>query len=358
MRMIQVFLVTALLMACTSCSYEKMSSCGRQVSKDTSELIRLKGPDPSYVVFPPSNLETAKPFNEARKLEDEYKWKEAQEKFRKAAELDATFGTPWVHLGRMYRLLGEWAQALECYERAKEIFEAKKDEKCLAWVLSDIGYVYVLQGRWSEASESSKKSLDLSHRLGREADLFLVMALDNLGILYRKRGNYEKAMKYLRQSLAADASLNDRLRRACTVYEIGAVYEDQRNYAEALKNYEELLAAARELNDEPDAAEALFSIGNIHSATGRHAEAKECYDEALQLCRKFGDRPGIALKLYGMASLHSKLQEYSDALPKAREAVQLAREIGFPDRKQYERLLAKIENEVKRAPEAKPSSHP
>lgn len=68
-----------------------------------------------------------------------------------------------------------------------------------AELYSDLGYSYLLQARFREAESHLQKSLEFNPAYAK--------ALNNLGLLYGKQGNYEQALAMFRQSGAPEADV-------------------------------------------------------------------------------------------------------------------------------------------------------
>jgi len=64
--------------------------------------------------------------------------------------------------GLNYYRSGEWAKALECLEKAKEIYEKHGDVHGIAKTYNNLGLVYADKGEWNKAIEYYEKSLETS----------------------------------------------------------------------------------------------------------------------------------------------------------------------------------------------------
>ena len=69
--------------------------------------------------------------------------------------------------------------------------------------------------------------------------------LNNIGLIYRKKGDLKTALRYYEQSLNLCKKLNNEVGYANALNNIGIVYQYQKNYEEAIKNYESSLEIRR-----------------------------------------------------------------------------------------------------------------
>ena len=73
--------------------------------------------------------------------------------------------------------------------------------------------------------------MDISQEIGDRAGEGTT--LNNISQIYKARGDYGTALKYLEQSLAISKEIGDRRGEAVTSWNIGTTYADQGDLAEA-----------------------------------------------------------------------------------------------------------------------------
>lgn len=98
-----------------------------------------------------------------------------------------------VKLGRAYRRNDMVQQAVECYEKAKEINPE------YAPIYTNMGAVYVLTNRPKDAEAACRKGIELMSRNRKEyTDTDYAVAHSNLALALGKQGKKEEAKKYLK----------------------------------------------------------------------------------------------------------------------------------------------------------------
>ncbi len=128
-----------------------------------------------------------------------YQWKkqvpQAEQEFHRAMEIDPDDGGTMANLGALYGRTGRLAQAVEILSRAV----AKEPENLEAWV--NLG---ASQGRMGHAREAIT-ALETARRKGMKTTTLY----NALALAYVQDSQREKALEYLRESLAMDPGQKD-----------------------------------------------------------------------------------------------------------------------------------------------------
>ena len=98
----------------------------------------------------------------------------------------------WLNLGAVYKELGRWRQALDCYRRHMTICRRKGFRRSIALGANNRGEVYHRLGWWRRAESSFRQAVAILHECGdryEEAD-----ALANLASLYGQRRRASQAL--------------------------------------------------------------------------------------------------------------------------------------------------------------------
>lgn len=227
--------------------------------------------------------------------------------------------------------------AVELYSRGLAMIE---DGDALARLeaLHNLGDVLDLVGRTDEALARFSEMLRLAwlfDHLGKGG-----AAHSRLGRIYRRRGEYDRAMAHLREANDLFARANDRRGVAGTLDDIGTVHWLQGSYGQALTFYRQALSIRRALGDRRSIALSLANIGRVHHDSGAFKAAVEQFREALDLRRDSGDMAGVVQSLADLGGVHLEDGNYEMALDLFNEAAKIAGDIG--DRRQHARVLASM----------------
>lgn len=137
---------------------------------------------------------------------------------------------------------------------------------------------------------------------------------NNIGIIYKKQGNYPEALKNHLSALEIRKDIGDKKGIADSYYNIGRVYESQYNYPEALKNHFSSLKIRKEINDRQGIANSYSSIGFIYFRQGNYPDAMHNHFASLKIKEGIEDKKGIADSYYDIGNIYFFQDNYPDAL--------------------------------------------
>ena len=130
-------------------------------------------------------------------------------------------------------------QALDLYQRLIEKFTNHPDKEITVNTHLNRGKVLEIVGRWEEAEQAYVEA----QRIAKASrDIVLLGRTNNhLGRLYTFKGEYDKAMDYLKIAAGLFESVDDILGIAKAYSSMGNLYFRTANYHEALKQYNQSL---------------------------------------------------------------------------------------------------------------------
>lgn len=176
-----------------------------------------------------------------------------------------------------------------------------------------------------EALKLSKKSLELSETLHyKKGEGF---ALNNIGIVHQKRGDYEKALDYYLKSLKIREEISDKKGTAATMNNIGNVFFFQNKWDKALEYYGQALSANKTLGNKRSEASNMSNIANIYMSKKQYVVALDIFQEAIKIREEIGDKEGIARTLNSVGELYYEQKNYTKTLEVTKNALSAAREV-------------------------------
>ena len=164
--------------------------------------------------------------------------------FKRAVELNPDYSPARNNLGSAYIALENWDRAIEC-------FEAVKDDLLYAtpyFSLSNLGYVYFRKGEYEKARRYYREALDMERRFPR--------ALHGLGMVAFVTGDIDESIRRFEQALEVVPD-------AVNIYmDIGRAYEKKHEYSKALNAYEKVASMAQNSNLGDEAETAIRVLRN------------------------------------------------------------------------------------------------
>ncbi|HKS99320.1 MAG TPA: BTAD domain-containing putative transcriptional regulator [Rugosimonospora sp.] len=198
-------------------------------------------------------------------------------------------GEAWVlnMLGPAYRDLKRFDEALDCFQRARRIWQATGALVGQGWTLYNTGDTLREIGRYEEAIEYLLRSLVISRESGiRWGEGW---TLNMLGDSCRRLGRFAEAIDYLRQSLEIRQETGDAVGHAMTLNVLGHVHRDMGSLPDALRFFRDSLLISRENSQPQLEACNLLAIGDALHERGEVREARESWHVALTVFERIKD---------------------------------------------------------------------
>ena len=110
-------------------------------------------------------------------------------------------GSVWNTLGLIHRSLGQWDEAIACYQQDLTICRALDDRHGIGLSYLNLGEIYQKHGRdsWPQALAAYQHALTLTREFNDR--YYETEALANLGFLYQEMGDYELALDHYSQAI-------------------------------------------------------------------------------------------------------------------------------------------------------------
>ena len=194
-----------------------------------------------------------------------------------------------------------------------------------ARALNDIGVIYRKRGNYDKALEYYVDAYKIYNQLKEEDGLSMIY--NNIGTIHSIKGNNEKALENFLSSYKLLQRTGNKERTIGSLNNIGNVYRQMGNLDEALKYYERALELYQQQGEKSEAFEPITSIGNIHFEKGAWDEALQSYFEALEIERANKNLYGQAFALNHIGATYHQKGEYTTAIGFQRQAFKLAKSI-------------------------------
>src|SRR4029079_4157611 len=97
--------------------------------------------------------------------------------------------------------------------------------------------------------------------------------LDQIGDIYRLKGQYDDALVYLQQAKTHLDQTKEPFEKGINLEFVGLVRKAQGNYNEAVEAFLAALGLYKEVDDQMSVADVHRSLGAIYESQGRYADA-------------------------------------------------------------------------------------
>jgi tetratricopeptide (TPR) repeat protein len=213
-------------------------------------------------------------------------------------------------LARCLRNGGQPGMAEQTLRRALEVIDAliaaapenQGRIRQRGGLLTDLGDVLMLQGRYAEARAAYEESLEVKRTIGGDKRGEGVV-LGQLGTLALRQRDYADATRRYREALDLFRALNEPAMQATAWHQLGMVAEEQRQWDEAERCYREALILDERRGNDAGAATTCNHLANVAQLAGRPAEAAGWYRRALVIDERIGNHKDVAIDLNNLANL-------------------------------------------------------
>ncbi|MFQ5925321.1 MAG: tetratricopeptide repeat protein [Dehalococcoidia bacterium] len=232
---------------------------------------------------------TGELFDKAYALYREYKYPQAIEAFQACFHPATTTSERTalhILIGNCFLSLSELEEAEGHYREAETAARQAKDNEGLAAALGNIGIIYRIKGELDKALEIFEQVLKTERKIGRrwgEAN-----ALGSIGLVYQTKGELDKALDYYQQSLKINREIGRKEGEASVMGNIGIVYSIKGELDKALDYHQQSLKINREIGRKEGEAYQLNNIGGIYWAKGEPDRALEYAQQALKIFEEIG----------------------------------------------------------------------
>jgi tetratricopeptide (TPR) repeat protein len=219
--------------------------------------------------------------------------------------------------------LANLTAALGNYERVVSIARETGDRSYEAVALNNIGLMHDRRGDWQRALNYLEQALPIARELG----ITEATTLNNIGLVYDHQGDQEAALDYFWQALSIHRERGNRPGEATTLVNIGMAHYNRGNGDVAIASYALALPIFIEVGDRASEAGTLNNIGMLCNAKGDGEFALACYEKALSIFREIGDRAGEGGTLSNIGMVYHLQGDGEAALPYYEEALPIRREV-------------------------------
>jgi tetratricopeptide (TPR) repeat protein len=222
---------------------------------------------------------------------------------------------------------GDLDEAAAAFEREYEIARELDDPALLGDALHDLGTTTVKRGNLGTEPERTLGRAVATR--GRAGDrIGLARSLNNLGLLYWKRGELAAASRHIERSLDVLQEIGDARGVSAALGNLGVLFEKRGDWATAREYYERSITADRRLGHRRGEGIVESNIALAHLMEGNLDAAVEHSERAIEIAREIDDRQGEAVARQGLANVHVARDEPTLAREHAERAKAIADDTG------------------------------
>lgn len=218
------------------------------------------------------------------------------------------------------------AKALEYSKEALILATSIEYPKGRAAALNNIGVVYKNQGVYDKALDNYIASIRIS--TGLENKLPLASTMNNIGTVYSLKGTFDKALIYFIESYEIFVKLGKNDQMIGALNNIGNAYSAMGDNDQAMEYFQRSIDLARSGTGGRVNFDPVNNLGNIYFYGSQYEKALEYYLASLQIATENSNVRGQAFALANIGSAHMEMGASEEAKRYFDQARQLAIDLG------------------------------
>jgi len=259
----------------------------------------------------------------------------------------ATLGGARYYQGNYEMARDIWLEDIELLRQMEKIYaddsiKRNNIRNDMALLLNNVGVIYKNAGEYEKAIEYYQENLRIQEEIGHTLNMARSRA--NIGNVYFYFGlDYDKALEYYNTSLelfrqyvekySADgeeeAVMTGQAGMANIYLNIGMVYKERKNMGMAIDNYRKALRIFREIDDKTGIANTQNQMGLVYLEGGSYENALTASMNALNLYREIGNRKEVAATLKNVGTIYYRWGRYEQALDYFNQSLKINQELNL-----------------------------
>ena len=236
----------------------------------------------------------------------------------------------FIDIGNIYKNIGDYSKSREYLERACILaHDIKYHNESTA--LENLGEIYRILGDYENALVYNVCALELNN----ESQNYYLIARTKkyIGDVYKDQENYQMALKYYGQALnaiekEAKGSKPQRLESEIWL-SVGDVNNEQEIWGSALESYHNAFNSFKNINVPEGIVNSLIRLGNVYREIKQFDQSLVHFNESIKIGEKIQDPLLLWNAFYGIGLVHREKEELilaTQAFKKAIHIVEKTRE--------------------------------
>ncbi len=229
-------------------------------------------------------------------------------------------------MGRCKRFLGEWEESRLLLTQVVEQARLSRNPRMEADALRYLGLLASDQGAWDQAINWTNTAMTLYRNLDHLHGLIVIR--NQAATTYARKGEPEKAVDLLNESLTQLPRLGNRFVEAQTLIKLGTVRSMQGRMKDAEEEFHRALAIVKSLGDTANEAALLNNLGNIANLKKDYETAEPYYQAALIIWKQLGNPNSEASTLLNLGLIAGARKDHETAETYLQDALGISRDLG------------------------------
>jgi tetratricopeptide (TPR) repeat protein len=229
-------------------------------------------------------------------------------------------------LGDNNEFKGELVKAKTFYEQAMTAYLQLDSIRLVAEAKNDIGRIYEKLSDYDKALKYYLDALKLREKINDKKGI--ASSFNSVGLIYYYQGSYKNATKFYSQGLQIVQAQKNDIGIATIYNNMGLSYEKQKQYDSAIFYYTQSLKHYERIQNNYGLSKCYLNLGNMFYIKNDLKNAEKYYFQALNIKKELDDKMGLINTYISIAVLYQKNQQYAKAIEYVSESITISNEIG------------------------------
>jgi len=220
-------------------------------------------------------------------------------------------------LSLMYTKLAKYNKVAELHLKALEISEKNNYTKGIISANTDLGALYRKLNDFDKAQYYLEKALKLELKNQPPDSTSLASIYLKLGLNYRGQKDYKNALKFINKTLTYEktpVTKNDFYNSMLIFNSLALTYMDKKEYSLALINYLKALDFAKKSSSPYLISAAIINVGSVYELQKQYKKAIKQYEKGLEIAEKNNFLKWQMEAYIGLKNCYKHLGSFKEAL--------------------------------------------
>lgn len=236
--------------------------------------------------------------------------------------------------GNIYYMLTDMNNSKKYYEMALKICNRENIKliyendvnQIYAVCLNNIGIIYRWKGELEKAMEYHKEAFDIYQKLKDE--IGLANTLNSIGLVYTDKTDFDKALEYHNNSLEIYKEKGYKLGVSANLINISIIYQYKGDLEVSINLLKEALIISNDIKDKYGKAAALNNLGMAYKNLGYLESALSYSKKSLDIFKQNKDKRGEAAQLDNIVGIYYFKKDFDKGLEYSKKSLKIHIETG------------------------------
>jgi signal transduction histidine kinase len=212
----------------------------------------------------------------------------------------------------VYRSMGDYDQSYLDLKRCVEFFHIRRDKLWEATSLLSLALTCEQIGDYEGMQQYNQRIIQKVTQ--PELQWIVGRALDGIGTIHYRSGDYKKAIGYYEKSLATCRRSQHPVGEARALNDLGMLYQKLGEAQTAEKYYQQSLDIRKAIDQIEAQCTCLFNLGVLALKGGEPAKALGYFEQALSIAIEVDVKPRILQAYKNLSTAYEALGDWANAL--------------------------------------------